>query len=402
MLLRLLDHLAPTCPASTAAFQKITLRGSLAAITAFAIVLLLGPRVIKWLGTRFREPNKSDSAHLRSLHENKTATPTMGGALVIAGLLTGLCAFADLRNPYLQTALLITVGLTALGMIDDLIKLRGPRSGISARIKLIGQIAVATAAALLIYPHLAALPGGLDLQLPLTGNGIPLGIWFVPLAVIVIVGSSNAVNLTDGLDGLAGGCLIFATGAMATVAYLAGHADMAHYLNLAQIPGSGEMAVLAGGMIGAVMGFLWFNCHPAQVFMGDTGSLPLGGLLGLTAVVTRQEILLLVVAGVFVAEALSVVLQVGYYKWRRRRIFLCAPLHHHFQFQGWPETRIVVRFWIASALCAILGLAILKLTIHDSQGATAGSSSSASAGVATVQHHPQPDSDSSHRWATRP
>ena len=203
------------------------------------------------------------------------------------------------------------------------------------------------------------------MRVPLVGTGFSLGLWFIPLAVIVIVGSSNAVNLTDGLDGLAGGCLIFAAAAMGMVAYASGHAELAEYLHVARIPGAGEMTVLAGGMIGGLLGFLWFNCHPAQVFMGDTGSLPLGGLLGLLAVVTRQELLLLLVGGVFVAEAASVILQVGYYKWRRRRIFLCAPLHHHFQFQGWPETRIVVRFWIASALCAILGLATLKLNVRE-------------------------------------
>ena len=189
----------------------------------------------------------------------------------------------------------------------------------------------------------------------------------VLLATVVMVASSNAVNLADGLDGLAGGCLIFATAAMALVAYGSGHAEWAAYLGLARIPGSGEMTVLAAAMIGALLGFLWFNCHPAQVFMGDTGSLPLGGLLGLLAVVARQELLLVVVAGVFVVEAASVIVQVGWYRWRRRRVLLCAPLHHHFQFLGWPETRIVTRFWIASALCAGLGLAILKLGVKDQQ-----------------------------------
>ena len=176
-----------------------------------------------------------------------------------------------------------------------------------------------------------------------------LGIWFVPLAILVLVGSSNAVNLTDGLDGLAGGCMLFATAAMTLVVYAAGHAQWAAYLNVPHVPGCGELTVLAAATIGAVVGFLWFNCHPAQVFMGDTGSLPLGGLLGYMAVVARQELLLMLIGGVFVAEAASVILQVGWYKWRRRRIFLCAPLHHHFQFRGWPESKIVVRFWIAAA-----------------------------------------------------
>jgi len=367
MFLRLLNHLERSFPNCTVLQQEIPLRGSLSAILAFALVLTFGPRVIRCLGKHCREPNKSDSIHLRKLHRKKTATPTMGGGLVITAILGGLLAFGDLRNPYLSPALVVIVGLTGLGITDDLTKLRGPKSGISARAKLIVQIAVATTAALLLYPHLATIPGGLDLQLPLLQIGVPLGIWFLPLAVLVIVGSSNAVNLTDGLDGLAGGCLIFSAGAMATVAYLAGQVESAESLNLTPIPGSGEMSVLAGGMIGSVAGFLRFNCHPARVFMGDTGSLPLGGILGLIAVVARQEILLFVIAGAFVAEATSVILQVGYYKWRRRRIFLCAPLHHHFQFRGWPETRIVARFWLASALCAILGLAIPLATKSDTE-----------------------------------
>ena len=181
----------------------------------------------------------------------------------------------------------------------------------------------------------------------------------------MILGSANAVNITDGLDGLAGGCLISATVAMTVLVYAAGHAGWAEYLHIPKVAGAGEMTVLAGGMIGGMLGFLWFNCHPAQVFMGDTGSLPLGGLLGFLALVARQELLLVLIAGVFVVEALSVILQVGYYKWRKRRIFLCAPLHHHFQLKGWAENQIVVRFWIAAALCALLGVASLKLNIRE-------------------------------------
>ena len=271
--------------------------------------------------------------------------------------------FGDLSNRYVQAALLLTAGLTAIGAVDDLVKLRGSANGISARCKLAGQLAVATVVAVLIYQHHAALPDGLQLRLPLLSAGIPLGVWFIPAAVIVIVGSSNAVNLTDGLDGLAGGCLIFAVGAMTMVCYASGHAELAEYLNIPRIPGAGELTVLGGATIGGVLGFLWFNCHPAQVFMGDTGALPLGGLLGLLAVAARQELLLLVVGGVFVVEALSVILQVGSYRWRRRRIFLCAPLHHHFQLKGWAENKIVVRFWIAAALCALLGAAGLKLSV---------------------------------------
>jgi len=366
MLFWLLDHLAVAWPSAfgsgrVAWLEKITFRASLAAVAGFTLALVLGPKLIAWLRARFQEPIKSDSPRIRQLHQPKEATPTMGGLFLMAGLVAGVVIFGDLESPYLQTALVVAIGLTVVGLVDDLSKLRQSRNGISARSKLAGQLLVATLAAVLVYRQHAAVADGLTLRVPLLAVSFSLGPWFVPLAVIVIVGSSNAVNLTDGLDGLAGGCLIFSAGAMALVAYASGHAVWAEYLNLPRLPGAGEMTVLGGAMIGGLLGFLWFNCHPAQVFMGDTGSLPLGGLLGLLAVVTRQELLLLLIGGVFVVEAASVILQVGYYRWRRRRIFLCAPLHHHFQFRGWPESRIVVRFWIAAALSAIVGLAALKL-----------------------------------------
>jgi len=357
MLIRLLE--------SFASLEKITLRAALAAGVSFLLALGLGPRLIAWLRARFREPIISDSPQLVELHRPKESTPTMGGLFIVAGLVAAMLLFGDLANRCLQTALLVAIGLGGLGMIDDLTKLRSGSRGISPRAKLLGQTLVATIAAVILYQHHASVPDGLALAVPFTRLCVPLGIGFVPLAVLVIVGSSNAVNLADGLDGLAGGCLLFAAGAMGMVAYASGHAGLAAYLGLIRIPGAGEMAVLAGGMIGGVLGFLWFNCHPAQVFMGNTGSLPLGGLLGLVAVVARQELLLPIVAGVFVTEAASVMLQVGCYKWRRRRIFRCAPLHHHFQFLGWPESRIVVRFWIAAALCALLGLGAVKLNVSD-------------------------------------
>ena len=340
---------------------KIALRASLAAMTAFALAVVLGPRLIAWLQRRFREPIKSDSPEVRRLHQGKEATPTMGGLFIVAGLVGGTLLFADLSNPYVLLALWVAGGLTAIGVADDLVKLRTPGNGLSVRTKLAGQLVVALVAAAALYRGHAALADGLKLPPPLFGLGVSLGIWFVPLTALVIVAASNAVNLTDGLDGLAGGCLVLATAAMTLATYAAGHAQWAAYLNLPRIPGCDETAVLAAGMIGALAGFLWFNCHPAQVFMGNTGAIPLGGLLGLFAAIARQELLLLVVGGVFVAEAGSVILQVACYKWRRRRVFLCAPLHHHFQFQGWPESKIVVRFWIAAALCALLGLAGLKL-----------------------------------------
>jgi phospho-N-acetylmuramoyl-pentapeptide-transferase len=347
------------------ALAKITLRAALAAMVGFLLALALGPRMIAWLRRRFREPIMSDSAKIRQLHQGKQSTPTMGGLFLVAGLVAGLLVFGDLANRFVQVALLVAIGMAAIGVLDDLTKLRGMHNGISARAKLLSQFLVAGAAAGLLYLHRAALPEDLLLRIPLWGTTLSLGLAIIPVAMLVIVGASNAVNLTDGLDGLAGGCLVFAIGAMGLVAYASGHAELASYLNIVRVPGAGEMTVLAGAMIGGVMGFLWFNCHPAQVFMGDTGSLPLGGLLGLIAVAARQELLLVLVGGVFVAEAASVILQVTAYKWRGRRVFLCAPVHHHFQLRGWPESRIVVRFWIASAVCAILGVACLKWNIHE-------------------------------------
>ncbi len=370
MLLWLLDCLASTWPeaarsADLAALGKITFRAALAALGAFLLAVVLGPRWIAWLKDRFREPIRSDSAEVRRLHRSKRSTPTMGGLFIMAAVVIGVLLLGDLSNRYLQVALLVAGGLTLLGAVDDLVKLRGRSNGISARAKLAGQLVVALAAAVLLYQHHAAVPDGLRIWIPLADTNVFLGLWMIPLAVIAIVGSSNAVNLTDGLDGLAGGCLVFATGAMTVAAYAAGHAQWAQYLNVPRIPGGGEMTVLGGALIGGVLGFLWFNCHPAQVFMGDVGALPLGGLLGLLAVVVRQELLLVIVGGVFVVEAASVILQVGYFKWRRRRIFRCAPLHHHFQFLGWAENKIVVRFWIAAVLCALLGAATLKLSVTD-------------------------------------
>ena len=359
MLLWFIQHVAAA--SSLASLGKITARASLAASISFLLAVVLGPRSIAWLARHFREPLKSDSPEVRRLHQSKKATPTMGGLFMVAGLLGSLLLAGDLTNRYLLAALGVTGGLTLLGAIDDLVKLRTARRGISARDKLAGQVLIATVAALYLYFDHASLPDGLLLPPPLNVIPSSLGIWFVPLAIVVIVGSSNAVNLTDGLDGLAGGCLGFAAAAMTLVVYAAGHSQWAAYLHIPHIAGCGELAVLAAGMIGAVVGFLWFNCHPAQVFMGDTGSLPLGGLLGFMAVVSRQELLLVLVGGVFVAEAASVILQVGWYKGRKRRIFLCAPLHHHFQFRGWSENKIVVRFWIAAALCALLGTACLRI-----------------------------------------
>ncbi len=345
--------------------EKITLRASLAALASFVLALACGPRLIAWLKTRFREPIKSASADVARLHQSKQATPTMGGIFIIAGLVASTLVFGDWSNPYLPIALVLAVALGVLGAYDDLLKLTTATRGLAAGKKLLAQSAIALVAALLVYRVHANLERGLELTLPFVGGGIDLGWLFVPLSTLVIVGASNAVNLADGLDGLAGGCLVCATAAVALVVYASGHAQWAPYLGIPHIAGAGETVILAAGMVGGLLGFLWFNCHPASVFMGDTGSLPLGGLLGLLAVIARQELLLVAIGGVFVVEAASVIAQVAWFRWQNKRVFLCAPLHHHFQLKGWPEDKIVVRFWIAAVLCAIAGLAGLKLHAHD-------------------------------------
>lgn len=377
MLVWLLDSLAARYPAAAAVGrwsdgQHTTSRACLAAGFSLLLAIALGPRAIRWLAVRFRQPIKGDSETLRRLHGHKQATPTMGGVFVIAGLLAGLAVFADLANRYVQIAALLAIGMAIVGAIDDLAKLRSAGRGLSPKAKLLGQCGVALAAAWLVYRQHLQTPGTLELSLPGLG-AVSLGKWFLPLAVLVIVGSSNAVNLTDGLDGLAGGCLALAIGALALIGYGGGHAGLAEYLGVANIPQAGEMLIVAGGMLGGVLGFLRFNCHPARIFMGDSGSLPLGGLLGLLAVVARQECLLFIVGGVFVAETLSVILQVAVFRATGKRVFRCAPLHHHFEFRGWPETQIVTRFWIASALCAVLGLFVLRFAADGPRSPSATS-----------------------------
>jgi phospho-N-acetylmuramoyl-pentapeptide-transferase len=285
----------------------------------------------------------------------------MGGLFLVGGIVIAAALLCNWQNAYLPIVLFNLVALAAIGAADDLLKLSRQSGGLSARTKLFLQLVIAAIVSLWLYQLHNDIPGGTCLQLPLLGSTISLGFWFVPLAMLAIVGSSNAVNLTDGLDGLAGGCMITAAAAVAVMVYVAGHAELAAYLGVIHLPGAGETVVFAGAMIGGVLSFLWFNCHPAQVFLGDTGSLSLGGTLGLLAVIARQELLLLIVGGVFVVEALSVMIQVLSFRLRGRRVFRCAPLHHHFQFAGWSENKIVTRFWIVSMLCALVGLGALKI-----------------------------------------
>lgn len=339
----------------------LTLRTALASLTAFVLALLLGPLAIRWLKARFRERIASDSARLDELHANKKDTPTMGGLFILAAACLATLLWGDLASRPVQLGLLTSIGLGALGAADDWIKLSTRRKGLSKTEKLVGQTVLGLLVSWLLYRHQSQYPAGLDLALPGGAVTLGLGVCFIPWSLLVLVGSSNGVNLTDGLDGLAAGCMIFAGTAFTALTYMAGNRVMSEYLQLAHIPGAGEFAVMLGAVVGAVLGFLWFNAYPAQVFMGDAGALPLGGLIGLAALVCRQELLLLVVGGVFVAETLSVIAQIISFRCFGRRVLACAPLHNHFVFRGVHEVKIVVRFWIIAALLAIAGFASLRL-----------------------------------------
>jgi phospho-N-acetylmuramoyl-pentapeptide-transferase len=339
----------------------LTARAAMATVTAFLLAIILGPTAIRWLQSRFRERVDSASERLNELHADKNSTPTMGGLFVIGAIVLSIVIWGDLNSTYVRLGLLVTIGFAALGAVDDWVKLRGLRNGLSIRGKLAVQIALSLLVAYFLYHDHANKLHGLELIWPFGNYSVVLGTGFIGWAVFVLVGSSNAVNLTDGLDGLATGCTIFAASAFVALTYLAGHAIMADYLSIPFIPGSGELSIVIGALVGAMLGFLWFNCYPAQVFMGDTGSLPIGGLLALAALVTRQELLLVVVGGVFVVETLSVIMQVAWFRLTGKRLIACSPLHNHYVFQGQHELKIVVRFWIGSALLAIIAVASLKI-----------------------------------------
>jgi len=362
-LLHRLSLLADRMEAATSGDSRVYLTARIAgaAVVSFLAAILLGPFAIRWLKGRFRERIDSASERLNELHQAKQETPTMGGLFIVAAIVVAVLIFGDLASVYVQIGLFLCISFGMLGAYDDWIKLTSKRRGLSAKQKFGAQTLLAGIAATWLYSQQQLQPLGLELLWPIGNHGVALGGFFIVWAIIVIVGSSNGVNLTDGLDGLASGCTIFAGAAFIAITYLAGHHELAAYLSMPFMSGSGELAVLLGGMVGAVLGFLWFNCYPAQVFMGDTGSLPLGALLALAALVTRQELLLLLVGGVFVIETLSVILQVGCYKLLGRRVIACSPLHNHFLFKGDHEIKIVTRFWIGSALLAILGVASLKI-----------------------------------------
>lgn len=342
-------------------FGYITLRTMLAALTALIISFLIGPYMIRSLTMRKIGQSVRDDGP--ESHLIKAGTPTMGGALILIAVLVTTLLWADLSNRYVWVVLLTTLGFGVIGWVDDYRKviLRNSK-GLSAASKLAWQSVIA----LIVAGYLvstAELPQHTELIVPFFKEvAVPLGIFsFILLTYLVIVGSSNAVNLTDGLDGLAIMPTVMVSGALAIFAYLAGHAIFAKYLGIPHIPNAGELSVFCGALAGAGLAFLWFNTYPAEVFMGDVGALALGAALGVVAVIVRQEIVLAIMGGVFVMEALSVMLQVALYKLTSRRVFRMAPLHHHYELKGWKENQVVVRFWIITIILVLVGLSTLKL-----------------------------------------
>ena len=343
-------------------FRYITFRTGGAILTALIISFILGPILIDFL-RNFQgdgQPIRLDGPESHLI--KKKGTPTMGGLLIILAAIGSTILWMDLRNPFVWSILLIIVGFGSIGIIDDWIKLSNKSSkGLGGYVKLILEVLVALPAIMTII-HFSP-PEILDgLSLPFIKDIlIPVGIFFVPVSVFVIVGSSNSVNLTDGLDGLAIVPVIIAASCFALIAYLSGNINFSNYLQINYMPGVGELSVIMGALVGAGLGFLWFNAPPAEVFMGDTGSLALGGALGAASVATRHEIVLAIIGGLFVVETISVIIQVIFFRITKKRIFLMAPLHHHFEKRGWEESTIVIRFWIIAVILALIGLSTLKL-----------------------------------------
>lgn len=341
-------------------FLYLTLRTILAALTALAAGFAIGPWMIRHL--TFRQIGQTVRNDGPLSHLSKSGTPTMGGLLILFSIVVSTLLWADLDNLYVWVVLGVTTAFGVIGWVDDYRKLvlKDPK-GLAARWKYFWQSVVGLTAAVILY-QTASNPVETALIVPFFKNvSVPLGIGYVFLAYFVIVGSSNAVNLTDGLDGLAIMPAVLVGGALGVFAYASGHVNFASYLQIPYVPGVGEVVVFCGALIGAGLAFLWFNTYPAQVFMGDIGALALGAALGVVAVVVRQELVLLIMGGVFVMETVSVILQVVSFKLTGRRIFRMAPLHHHFELKGWPEPRVIVRFWIVTVILVLIGLATLKI-----------------------------------------
>ncbi len=341
-------------------FSYLTLRAMLSILTALGIALWFGPWMIEHLRTlKFGQSVRTDGPQT---HLVKSGTPTMGGALILVAIGVSTLLWSNLSNPYIWIVLGVMVVFGAVGWVDDYRKIveKSPQ-GLPAKWKYLWQSVGGLAAAVCLY-LLAKTPVETTLIFPFFKHlELPLGVFYIVLTYLVIVGSSNAVNLTDGLDGLAIMPTVMVAGALAIFAYLSGNIKFAEYLHIPYVAGCGELIVICGSIIGAGLGFLWFNAYPAQVFMGDVGALALGAVLGVIAVIVRQEIVLFIMGGVFVMETVSVILQVGSFKLRGKRVFRMAPIHHHYELKGWPETKVVVRFWIISFMLVLLGLTTLKL-----------------------------------------
>jgi phospho-N-acetylmuramoyl-pentapeptide-transferase len=341
-------------------FQYLTLRAILGVVTALGIALIVGPTMIRHLS--FKQIGQVVRNDGPESHLSKSGTPTMGGALILVAIASSTLLWADLSSRYVWIVLTVTLLFGVIGFVDDYIKLvRQDPKGLISRYKYFWQSVVGGGAAVALYMT-ATVPAETQLIVPFMKDiVIPLGAWYMLLTYLVVVGSSNAVNLTDGLDGLAIMPTVMIAAALAIFSYVTGHAEFARYLSIPFIPGAGELTVFCATMVGSGLGFLWFNTYPAQVFMGDIGALALGAALGIVAVLVRQELILLIMGGVFVIETLSVVIQVASYKLRGKRVFLMAPIHHHYELKGWPEPRIIVRFWIITVFLVLVGLASLKI-----------------------------------------
>ena len=359
MLLYLTEYLAQIYSGFNV-FQYLTMRAILGALTALVFAFFCGPWMIRHLTFRQIGQTVRDDGPLS--HLSKAGTPTMGGALILAAITFSTLLWADLSNRYIWVLMGVLLAFGLIGFIDDYKKLViGDSKGLSARWKYFWQSVAALSAAVFLYTS-AQTPAETQLIVPFFKNvAIPLGFGYVILTYFVIVGSSNAVNLTDGLDGLAIMPAVLVGGALGIFGYAAGNINFSNYLAIPYIPGAGEIVVFCGALVGAGLAFLWFNAYPAQVFMGDIGALALGAALGVLAVIARQELVLFIMGGVFVVETVSVILQVASYKLTGRRIFRMAPLHHHFELKGWPEPRVIVRFWIITVILVLIGLSTLKI-----------------------------------------
>jgi len=343
-------------------FRYITFRAAMASLTAFLLSVIFGPLIIKWLkdlsfGQNIRREHVES---LYDLHKHKQGTPTMGGVLIILTITLSTLLWSDVANIYVLVTLVSFLWLGCLGFADDYIKVVKKRNlGLTPMRKLAGQVALGLVVALFVMKFTPIPP---MLSIPFVKHFVlDLGVFYILFVILVLASSTNAVNLTDGLDGLAIGCTIIAALTYSVLSYITGHFKVAEYLNVFYLPGSGELAVFCAAMVGAGLGFLWYNSFPATVFMGDTGSMALGGGIGVVAIFIKKELLLFIVGGIFVVEAFSVVLQVIWFKTTRKRLFLMAPIHHHFQLLGWPESKITIRFWIMAIVMALFSLSTLKL-----------------------------------------